>query len=816
MRMRKRWLLLLIMLCESTILQVYSSTPITHEVFTVINTQAGLTDNQVQYILQLEDGRMGITTVGNFNIYDGSSFSYVHYTDDKEIALPNYTGAYHVYSEGERVWIKDYKVLRCFQLSSNNYLSDITSYLQKRTGVDEAIYDFFIDSQRTFWAVTQKGIWNEATKSYLQSQATGLIAQDIESENDTTYVFYHDGSMEAFLRESGKSLYRTSAYDATESYSLTSLVKKLSNGSFVQARTENGRSILLYFNTAKREWKTLMRVPYILHTIAVNGNDDCYVTSEKGIWAVRPEEGQCQFLPTIQTQQGPMSSAGMNTIFIDAQNGIWLGTYREGLLYAHSSRFLFSQLPSLGALGLNEETLKSSKEVRLPYPLKVKHNDFCQDKEGRLWIATNDGLRCYTDAQHFTTYYTEDGLSNNLVKAVVEDTKGQIWASTAAGLTSLLPSACKDSVTIQRYGSIDGIQPAEYLAGRGYLLPDGHILFQSITGWTLFHPDSVGYSYPLLSPQFSRVIVNGVNALPRVQPGTHPVLQLAYNENNISIDVAPLIYAHPENRFIKIRITSDKKRTADWQRYPVHENGNGGCSLVQLVFTQVPPGEYCLEVAPDLDDNLLSHASSFNQLTIRIKHPWWNTPLARAAFGLIACLVIFWIIRARHRITERNHREEMLLMRIQCLMQQCDMFAEEQALRKQEDASTEEEEVRGNEQNDEASSKSLTAEEREFISRAASLVEENLGKDYSVERLSKDLCMDRTGLYKKMTFLLDQSPSVFIRSIRLNRAATLLQTTDMTVIEVAEATGFSSASHLSRFFTAEFGVTPVKYKKRNN
>ena len=68
---------------------------------------------------------------------------------------------------------------------------------------------------------------------------------------------------------------------------------------------------------------------------------------------------------------------------------------------------------------------------------------------------------------------------------------------------------------------------------------------------------------------------------------------------------------------------------------------------------------------------------------------------------------------------------------------------------------------------------------------------------YSVEQLSRDLCMERTGLYRKLVNLLDQSPSLFIRNIRLQRAAQLLTENELSIAEIAERTGFSSSSYLS-------------------
>ena len=50
------------------------------------------------------------------------------------------------------------------------------------------------------------------------------------------------------------------------------------------------------------------------------------------------------------------------------------------------------------------------------------------------------------------------------------------------------------------------------------------------------------------------------------------------------------------------------------------------------------------------------------------------------------------------------------------------------------------------------------------------------------------------------------------RSIRLQRARSLLRETGMTAAEIASATGFSSFSHFSRAFRAEYGVSPSAWR----
>ena len=108
-----------------------------------------------------------------------------------------------------------------------------------------------------------------------------------------------------------------------------------------------------------------------------------------------------------------------------------------------------------------------------------------------------------------------------------------------------------------------------------------------------------------------------------------------------------------------------------------------------------------------------------------------------------------------------------------------------------------------------------TNTESAFLARAIEQVEKNMHViGYSVEQLSRDLCMERTGLYRKLVNLLDQSPSLFIRNIRLQRAAQLLTENELSIAEIAERTGFSSSSYLSKCFQEMYGCRPSEYARK--
>lgn len=103
--------------------------------------------------------------------------------------------------------------------------------------------------------------------------------------------------------------------------------------------------------------------------------------------------------------------------------------------------------------------------------------------------------------------------------------------------------------------------------------------------------------------------------------------------------------------------------------------------------------------------------------------------------------------------------------------------------------------------------------EPELILQVRALVEQHLeDSEYGVEQLAQDLCMERTGLYKKLTALTHTTPVAFIRSIRLHHAAVLLQEGKQSVNEIAELTGFSSPSYFTKCFKKEFGVLPSEYR----
>ncbi|GHT16047.1 hybrid sensor histidine kinase/response regulator [Bacteroidia bacterium] len=109
----------------------------------------------------------------------------------------------------------------------------------------------------------------------------------------------------------------------------------------------------------------------------------------------------------------------------------------------------------------------------------------------------------------------------------------------------------------------------------------------------------------------------------------------------------------------------------------------------------------------------------------------------------------------------------------------------------------------------------ITSLDEKFIKKAIAVVEENIDNpDFLVEDLCKEMAMSRVYFYKKLLSLTDKTPSELIRFIRIKRAASLLEKSQLNVNEVALQVGFNDPKYFRKYFKEEFGVTPNEYKKK--
>ncbi len=101
----------------------------------------------------------------------------------------------------------------------------------------------------------------------------------------------------------------------------------------------------------------------------------------------------------------------------------------------------------------------------------------------------------------------------------------------------------------------------------------------------------------------------------------------------------------------------------------------------------------------------------------------------------------------------------------------------------------------------------------EFMKKVNQLIDDNYNKpDFNVENLAQMMGVSRSHLHLKMKENTGASASVYLKGIRINRAAELIKK-GVSVAEVAYKTGYNDPNYFSRVFKKEFKVSPSNYKK---
>jgi len=110
---------------------------------------------------------------------------------------------------------------------------------------------------------------------------------------------------------------------------------------------------------------------------------------------------------------------------------------------------------------------------------------------------------------------------------------------------------------------------------------------------------------------------------------------------------------------------------------------------------------------------------------------------------------------------------------------------------------------------------SIEADHKEFLERCIGIVDQNMDNpEFSVQLFCQEIGMSHPTLYKRIKAISGLTVNVFIRYLRLRKAAELLINTGNTVVEVTYATGFNDLKYFREQFSKLFGMTPSEYIRR--
>lgn len=430
-------------------------------------------------------------------------------------------------------------------------------------------------------------------------------------------------------------------------------------------------------------------------------------------------------------------------------------------------------------------------------------------KDNIIWAGTHQGNVYYFDPADstLTSVKNECGLNGDAIVAIESDNSGYIWLLTNQRVIIFDPVTksanvlfnSDPSVSMNNFLSLHKDQNGTiYIGGIG-----GFLVFPSYSGFEDINKET--------EVKLTSVSINGKSKLVGFNRNE---VTLQPNEKNLELFFSTLNPLNADKTRFAFRYRGE---TELWNYIPQGQN--------TIFLTNLSAGDYLLEVkATDKNGQFNTNFTSFY---IHRQPAWYETTTAFISFLIfmlvLTALILYYYLEWKKRklITDQINNSAIDLQEIVSqLSEDALMPTSTEGLNMKElllnlkkilQRQKEESNKTNPSQKTTNDEKRLSASDDKFIQQALACVEQNLdNSDYSVEQLSKDLGLERTGIYRKLVTIIGKTPTSFIRSIRLKRAARLLEE-GYTVSETADLVGFGTSSYLSKCFREEFGVNPSVY-----
>jgi len=260
-----------------------------------------------------------------------------------------------------------------------------------------------------------------------------------------------------------------------------------------------------------------------------------------------------------------------------------------------------------------------------------------KDHDGVLWAGTSMGLnkliRFENGKPVFARFTEKDGMPNNTVHGILEDTEHHLWLSTNRGIAKIIPKS--NDIRIISYLKKDGLQNNEFSDGAFYKSPySGNFYFGGISGFNVFNPLEITYSSFVPSLILDAFFVDNVptNLADLLQTRKmQSTLVLSYRNKSFSFRFIPVDYLSGSKCEISYQIEGYQK---DWIQLGTSNT---------IVITNLPKGNYVLKVRCSNADKIWS--DQLYVLPIKMLPPWWASNIAYLCYFILLIGMFFGVWR---------------------------------------------------------------------------------------------------------------------------------------------------------------------------
>lgn len=99
------------------------------------------------------------------------------------------------------------------------------------------------------------------------------------------------------------------------------------------------------------------------------------------------------------------------------------------------------------------------------------------------------------------------------------------------------------------------------------------------------------------------------------------------------------------------------------------------------------------------------------------------------------------------------------------------------------------------------------------LNRAIEFMRENMDAPIGLAAIARAANLSPSHFARRFRVTLGVTPHRFLMRLRIERAQWLLSASDLSVAEIAAATGFSHQEHMTRVFRRHYGTTPGAYRR---
>lgn len=393
-----------------------------------------------------------------------------------------------------------------------------------------------------------------------------------------------------------------------------------------------------------------------VRSIFENNNGDFWISVYGGIGRFNPENGKISVLHKRFPQ---IEKYIVSFEFYPQNDSVFAVTSENGVFFYDEKN---------DSLWIPEIDFPENERFK---HINTKYYSIYKDSRNIEWYATEYGLviwDCVNKKRY--TLSTDDGMTNNIISAVVEDNYGDMWVSTANGISKIELNNGNESLrfSILNYSTIDGLQSGKFYDRSALKSSDGTIYFGGVHGFNFFNPEQMSYEDNNHQPFFTSLSLFNNPVKVGIKYDGNTVLEkplniskkvvLKYNQNFITIDFAGLNYINPKQTYFRYKLE-------DFDQNWIEITTDG---LGKAVYTGLPSGKYNLIVQTANSDKVWSENQA--NLIVIIKPPIWVTVYAKGFYLLILVFLILIFIRylnkrynkkilAEKEANERSQKEEL-------------------------------------------------------------------------------------------------------------------------------------------------------------